>query len=206
MGSTRTTRGPGKMTTTSHRPAASPDVLITPSVMVMQIDLHEDRTDLDGPNRILYPALDGDVGYDIVSARAITVWPYRRSSLHKFRGRSGLLDWMITKLVGPQPGESFKSLSTGIHIELPPGYWAAILPRSSSNRMGLYVPFSVIDNGYRGELFPMVHNLSDQIVHIEKGQRIAQLVIFPMHVFDIIRSSVLSESHRGSHGFGSTGG
>ena len=164
------------------------------------------KVDQDGPNRLLQPAMQGDVGYDISCAADVSIWPYHRPSVFKLYGKSRLLDRLIRAIAGPPPGPSFQSIPTGIHIELPAGYWAAILPRSSSNRTGLHIPFSVIDNGYRGELFPMAHNFSDQVITIKKGQRIAQLIMFPVCVFPLNRVLQLSSTQRGHNGFGSTGG
>ncbi len=155
---------------------------------------------------MLPPVYDGDVGYDLVATDSIKIGPIQRSSLHRWRGKHALLDWAITKLVGEEPPPSFGVIRTGVHVEMPDGYWGAILPRSSSNKIGMFVPFSVIDNGYRGELFPMVHNLSDKTIYIERGKKFAQFVMFPMIVLPLIQVEKLSQSTRGTNGFGSTGG
>lgn len=152
------------------------------------------------------PVYDGDVGYDLVAESSIEIGPIQRSSLHRWRGKSKLLDRIITVLVGAEPPPSFGVIRTGVHVEMPEGYWGAILPRSSSNKLGMFVPFSVIDNGYRGELFPMVHNLSDKTIKIERGKKFAQFIMFPMVVLPLMQVESLSESSRGVKGFGSTGG
>ena len=155
---------------------------------------------------ISQPVYDGDVGYDLVAESSIEIGPIQRSSLHRLRRKSRILDSLITTLVGEEPPPSFGVIRTGVHVEMPEGYWGAILPRSSSNKLGMFIPFSVIDNGYRGELFPMVHNLSDKTIRIEKGKKFAQFIMFPMVVLPLIHAESLSESTRGIKGFGSTGG
>lgn len=151
------------------------------------------------------PVYNGDVGYDLVAESSIEIGPIQRSSLHRWRGKVWLLDIVITLLVGAEPPPSFGVIRTGVHVEMPHGYWGAILPRSSSNKLGMFVPFSVIDNGYRGELFPMVHNLSDKTIKIEKGKKFAQFIMFPMVVLPLIHAESLSQSTRGIKGFGSSG-
>lgn len=152
------------------------------------------------------PVYDGDVGYDLVAESSIEIGPIQRSSLHRWRGKSKILDRLITSLVGAEPPPSFGIIRTGVHVEMPEGFWGAILPRSSSNKLGMFVPFSVIDNGYRGELFPMVHNLSDRTIKVERGKKFAQFIMFPMIVLPLVHAESLSESTRGTKGFGSTGG
>lgn len=158
------------------------------------------------PLGISQPVYDGDVGYDLVADQSIEIGPIQRSSLHRWRGRSFLFNTLITSLVGEEPPPSFGVIRTGVHVEMPEGYWGAILPRSSSNKLGMFIPFSVIDNGYRGELFPMVHNLSDKTIRIEQGKKFAQFIMFPMVVLPLLLAESLSESTRGIKGFGSTGG
>lgn len=157
------------------------------------------------PLGMLNPVYSGDVGYDLVSQHSLEIGPIQRSTLHRWRGKSKLLDRTISILVGAEPPPSFGVIRTGVHVEMPEGYWGAILPRSSSNKLGMFIPFSVIDNGYRGELFPMVHNLSDKTIHIEKGRKFAQFIMFPMVVLPLIHVESLSESTRGVRGFGSSG-
>lgn len=155
---------------------------------------------------MLKPVYDGDVGYDLIAQHGLEIGPIQRSTLHRWRGKGRLLDRAISVLVGVEPPPSFGVIRTGVHVEMPEGYWGAILPRSSSNKLGMFIPFSVIDNGYRGELFPMVHNLSDRTIRIEKGRKFAQFIMFPMVVLPLVHVESLSESTRGVRGFGSSGG
>lgn len=105
-----------------------------------------------------------------------------------------------------KPGER-RLLPTGVHIELPEGYWASIEARSSTSKLGLIIPKGVIDEGYRGEMFAQVMNVGNNAVTIHDGDRIIQLIVHKRHIKDmnIIEVDELSPSERGSDGFGSTG-
>lgn len=63
----------------------------------------------------------------------------------------------------------------------------------------------IIDNGYRGELLTGTFNLRDEDCVLEVGERVSQLILFPMWVFPVVASDSLSPSDRGTAGFGSTG-
>lgn len=103
------------------------------------------------------------------------------------------------------PGER-KLLDTGIHIELPEGYYARIVHRSSTEkRYRLRVVEGTIDQGYRGRLFAQVSNDNTFPVTIKHGDRIAQLVILPIIQGSFEEVEELADSDRGEGGFGSTG-
>lgn len=99
-------------------------------------------------------------------------------------------------------------IRTGVSIQLPEGWLAFILPRSS---IGAKTPFrlsnsvGLIDSGYRGELGVLYDNTSDQNMYIKAGDRIAQLLVMPSYRFmpQVVES--LEDSDRGEGGFGSTG-
>ncbi len=123
------------------------------------------------------PAKNGDVGFNLPASEPLTIEPY-----------------------------SFAKVPTGIKIELPENHWAMIAPRSSTNIGGSLIALvGIIDNGYRGELFVFVHNLSPNTVHVGKNQSLAQIVIMPMAVPEVVIVDNLSESERGESGFGSSG-
>ena len=99
-------------------------------------------------------------------------------------------------------------LRTGVKIQLPEGWQALILPRSSigaktplrlSNSVGL------IDSGYRGELGVLYDNTSDEPYTINAGDRIAQLLVMPNYRFQAKVVDILADSDRGEGGFGSSG-
>lgn len=98
---------------------------------------------------------------------------------------------------------------TGIAVELPgPGYVGLVFARSGlslSEGLALANGVGVIDSDYRGEIQVPVVNLSNTILHIINGKRIAQLVVMPVEVPEMIEFSTLNETLRGEGGFGSTG-
>lgn len=106
-----------------------------------------------------------------------------------------------------EPGES-KIIDTNIAVELPPGYFGGVYPRSglSTNRgLTLINCVGVIDSDYRGAIRVPLINLSNHIQVIKPGERVAQLII-QIHARTIwMEVDDLSETDRGSGGFGSTG-
>jgi dUTP pyrophosphatase len=98
-------------------------------------------------------------------------------------------------------------ISTGIAIELPPGYEAQVRPRSGlALRHAITLPNSpaTIDPGYRGEIRVILLNLGPQEYRIERGDRIAQLVIARYEPVEW-EESELGDTNRGHGGFGSSG-
>jgi dUTP pyrophosphatase len=105
------------------------------------------------------------------------------------------------------PG-SRRLIPTGISIALPAGYEAQIRPRSGlALRHGVTLLNSpgTIDADYRGELGVILINLGEAPFRVERGDRIAQLVIAPVARLAWHEADVLPESARGAGGFGSTG-
>ncbi len=99
-------------------------------------------------------------------------------------------------------------VKTGLFIELPKGYEAQVRPRSGlASKKGITVLNApgTIDADYRGEIGVILVNLSQDDFIIEKGERIAQLVITKHERADWIEVEKLAETERGEGGFGSTG-
>lgn len=97
---------------------------------------------------------------------------------------------------------------TGIAIALVSGYEAQVRPRSGlAARHGLTVLNTpgTIDADYRGEIQVLLINLGEEPVTVERGMRIAQMVIAPVARAHILDATVLDQTTRGSGGFGSTG-
>ena len=98
-------------------------------------------------------------------------------------------------------------IPTGIAIQFPEGYGGFIKDRSSvATKNKLFTVAGVIDNGYIGEIKIAVHNATGTHAVIQKGDKIAQLVLIPTVDFPIeeVRDLVSSDK-RGEGGFGSTG-
>lgn len=105
------------------------------------------------------------------------------------------------------PGE-IRLVSTGLQMELPAGVECQVRPRSGlALKHGITLPNSpgTIDPDYRGELRIIMQNLGREPVTLARGERIAQLVFARFETPAIILAEALSETGRGSGGFGSTG-
>lgn len=116
-------------------------------------------------------------------------------------------------------------VGTGVWMEIPDGYYGAIVPRSSvASKRGITLANTpaTIDSGYRGEIMLPLHNMASplrlvndghtthyeanhDVVRIERGERVAQIIIKRYEQADCIEVGELSETARGDGGFGSTG-
>jgi dUTP pyrophosphatase len=106
------------------------------------------------------------------------------------------------------PGER-ELIPTGLVLELPPGTEAQVRPRSGlALRHGITVLNSpgTIDSDYRGEVKVLLINLGDAPWEIQRGERIAQLVVQSVEHAALVEVAVLQSTRRGAGGFGSTGG
>lgn len=125
-------------------------------------------------------AYDGDAGLDLRSNEDVTLAPFER------------------RLVG-----------TGLAVAIPEGYAGFVQPRSGlALREGLSMANTpgLIDAHYRGELKVCAINLDpSKSIHIERGERIAQLVIQQVPVISLLEVDELDETDRGTGGFGSSG-
>lgn len=99
-------------------------------------------------------------------------------------------------------------IGTGLYIELPVGYEAQIRPRSGlAFKKGVTILNSpgTIDADYRGEIKVLLVNLSDELVTISNGERIAQMIISKHEKIFWDKVEMLTITDRGSGGYGSTG-
>lgn len=119
----------------------------------------------------------GDAAFDIVASEAVTL---------ESKTRYGI--------------------GTGLHVEIPEGYVGLIWDRSGlAFKSGITCLGGVIDANYRGEVKVCLLNTSDESVKIERGDRIAQMVIQPVLNIEIEEVAELSDTSRGKDGFGSSG-
>lgn len=121
----------------------------------------------------------GDAALDIASCESLTIEPHAIQMVH-----------------------------TGIAIEIQDGYAGLVLPRSGNAvNYGITIINSpgLIDSNYRGEIKVGLRNTSDKDFNVLKGDRIAQLLIVPVLDVEVDVVETLSESNRGSEGFGSSG-
>lgn len=120
--------------------------------------------------------LTGDAGYDL----------YADLDIHIPAGQIGLIP-------------------TGIAVEIPTGMVGLIKDRSSVAKLGLFTVGGVVDSSYRGEVKVMIWNNSGGHYSIRKGQKISQMVVIPCYTEQVERVNSMSETARGTEGFGSTG-
>ena len=113
----------------------------------------------------------------------------------------------ITENIILKKGER-KLIKTGISIALPENYEAQVRPRSGlalKNGITVLNTPGTIDADYRGEIGVILINLGDSDFTIERGMRIAQMVIAPVVQAELVEVKELDETSRGKGGFGSTG-
>lgn len=143
----------------------------------MEVELRVRRLDPDVPlPRYAHP---GDAGLDLVAATAVRLEPGARVAV-----------------------------PTGLAVAIPPGWVGLVHPRSGlARRHGVTVTNApgTIDAGYRGEVQVLLVNLGDEAVELERGDRIAQLLVQPVGVATIVEVADLDDTARGEGGFGSTG-
>ena len=124
-------------------------------------------------------AREGDAGLDLSAAAAVTLAPGER-----------------------------QLVPTGLHVAIPAGYAGLVLPRSGlalcSGVTVLNAP-GLIDSGYRGEVGVLLVNHGTLTVTINRGERIAQLVIQEVTQAALVEVQELDATRRGEGGFGSTG-
>lgn len=104
---------------------------------------------------------------------------------------------------------SLVEYGTGIAVEIPEGYVGLVFPRSSICKKTIHLTNSVgvIDSGYRGEVMAKfrLDALDEPISIYNVGERIAQLIIMPIPSVTFQEAEELSDSDRGTGGYGSTG-
>ena len=109
---------------------------------------------------------------------------------------------METKYIPPNNSALF---STGIKMAIPSGYYGQVSSRSSLAIKNIEVGAGIIDSSYRGEIKVLLRNFNVTSFPIEKGQKIAQLIIQPCWIGDLNPVTYLEDTNRGDGGFGSTG-
>jgi dUTP pyrophosphatase len=118
-----------------------------------------------------------DLGYDLYAAEAIVI-----------------------------PARGMGKVKTGIAIEFTSGHGALLRDRSSMASKGLAVTAGVIDAGYRGEIQVIMHNLGGSDFTINAGDKVVQMIpVRPETWFPVEEVEELTETVRGTNGFGSTG-
>lgn len=95
---------------------------------------------------------------------------------------------------------------TGVAMEIPEGYVGLVWDKSGlSQKYGLKTLGGVVDSGYRGEIMVGLANISNETYTLEKGHKVAQMLIQKIESPKVVEVEELSDSARGEGGFGSTG-
>ena len=127
---------------------------------------------------------------------------------YETEGSSGMdLAANINENIEIKPGATV-IVPTGISVSIPKNFEIQIRPRSglaAKNQVSVLNTPGTIDADYRGEIKVILVNLSDKIFVVEKGLRIAQMVVCPVIKVSLKEVTKLEITERGSGGFGSTG-
>jgi dUTP pyrophosphatase len=100
----------------------------------------------------------------------------------------------------------WKLFGIGLKMEIPKGYIGNIRDRSGlAVKYAIHTLAGVIDPGFRGEVGVVLINLSNKDFNVEKGMRIAQMIIQQVEYVDIVEVDELSDAERNQNSFGSTG-
>lgn len=120
---------------------------------------------------------DGAAGIDLYAAKSVRLLPQ-----------------MVAKI------------PTGLCVRIPEGCVGFVLGRSGRSSRGDWTATGTIDSDFIGEIHVVMESVNDNDLIVERGDRIAQLVIVPVMRMNIVEVESLGETKRGSGGFGSTGG
>lgn len=96
-------------------------------------------------------------------------------------------------------------VNTQVRMAIPKGYVGMIKSRSSMAMKNIYTEAGIIDSDYRGDIKVCLYTNQADTVRIAKGDKIAQILIIPVCMYNCTVVDVLPETVRGSGGFGSTG-
>jgi len=122
--------------------------------------------------------------------------------------RDGDVGWDLYACTVEPLAPNLLKVGTGLAFELPPGYWGQIENRSSLGKAGWDVHGGIVDNIYRGEvIIILVQHLGGAAAVVEPGSKVAQLIVRRQEDagWSLIECGKLSQTERGSGGFGSTG-
>lgn len=133
---------------------------------------------LDGGGKLPVRSNPTDAGADLFSAESLMIHPGERATV-----------------------------STDISLEIPEGFYGRVAPRSGlASKHGVDVLAGVVDSSYRGEVKVVLLNTDKRnTFFVEKGDRIAQIILEAHFNLPIVQTDSLTVSERGSGGFGSTG-
>ena len=97
------------------------------------------------------------------------------------------------------------TIDTGLHVRIPEGYAGLLVSKSGLNVNHDITSTGLIDSGYTGSIRVKLYNHGLEDYQVHKGDKISQLVVFPVLLPDMVLVNDLGESDRGDNGFGSSG-
>lgn len=153
-----------------------------------------------GKNHLKF-AKPGDAGVDLKAENECGVYP------KGWQGEKGA-DKGLSDFELKARSNNVTVVHTGLHMAIPKGYMGIVVPRSGiALKHGIQVVNTpgIIDSGYRGEIMIGLVNHGNELYHVNKGDRVAQLIIVPFRTPNFIGVDTLGETERGVGGFGSTG-
>lgn len=127
---------------------------------------------------------------------------------YKTAGAAGADLYALVESPVTIPAGKFAMIPTGLFFEIPEGYEIQVRPRSglaAKNGVTVLNTPGTIDSDYRGEIKIILINLGESDFTVNSGDRIAQMVIAPVTQASFTITDSLSDTERGSKGFGSTG-
>lgn len=163
---------------------------------------------LDPNAKVPVKAHAGDLGYDLFALEDMEVLPssdFAWTDKNIFDGY-GDMQYDITTEFYTKFNLPTK-VRTGIACGFPFGYGALIRDRSSvATKQGLIVVAGVIDSEYSAEILVAFANLTNSIIKINAGDKIAQMILLPVVSFPVSVVDSIEHKGRGERGFGSSGG
>lgn len=97
------------------------------------------------------------------------------------------------------------SIGLELAVSIPEGFAGMLVPRSSITERGMIIQTAVIDPDYTGEIHLIVTNCSNNVQHIEEGQRVCSLVVYSVLNARIEEVEEMTETERNTKGLGSSG-
>lgn len=139
----------------------------------------------------------GDSGLDVTAVEDVII-PYRGKGIFQGTGSYGEPALAV--------GEPWAVIPVGLKLAyVTPGYWFRVEGRSGMGfKKHVFPHFGIIDNPYRGDMGIKIYNFSNVDVVIKKGDKIAQLIVYPLIQANVNWAEEISETKRGENGFGSS--
>lgn len=168
--------------------------------MNKQIELFSKPTSTDTVGSVTYKLMESTE----LDVRIKRLHPNAVIPMYAKQGDAGM-DLVATEILNETDTQI--SYGTGIAVEIPTGYVGLVFPRSSVRKTGLQLSNSVgvIDSGYRGEIQATFNKVNSVLPSYEVGDRICQITILPYPSINFKEVDQLTDTERGSGGFGSTG-